>query len=170
MAKAKKDLNRMSKGSNLFANIFFIIIVIVCLAPLLLVVAISLTDETELLTQGYSFIPQTFSFHAYTYVLAAGDAIVRAYAVSIFVTVVGTICSLLFISMYAYPLSRPNFKYRNKFAFFAYFTMIFGGGLVPWYIVYTQLVPISHSVWILIVPYLLNAWYVLIMRTFIKTT
>jgi putative aldouronate transport system permease protein len=148
----------------------FTICVVLAVAPLLLVVAISFTDEKSILKNGYAFIPEIFSLKAYDYLVTAGDAIWRAYGISIFVTIVGTILSMFVICMYAYPLSRSNFKYRNQFAFFAFFTMIFGGGLVPWYIVYTQMIPIKNTVWILIVPYLMNTWFMMIMRTFYKTT
>lgn len=163
-------LNQISTGSNLLLNAMFIIYIGICMAPLLLVIAISFTDEKEILLNGYSFLPRIFTVEAYDYVLTAGDAIWRAYGVSIFVTLVGTLLSLLIICMYAYPLSRNSFKYKSGFAFFAYFTMIFGGGLVPWVMVYTQFFKISNSIWILIFPYLMNAWFVMIMRTFFKTT
>lgn len=163
-------LNQISTGSNLLLNAMFIIYIGICMAPLLLVIAISFTDEKEILLNGYSFLPRIFTVEAYDYVLTAGDAIWRAYGVSIFVTLVGTLLSLLIICMYAYPLSRSGFKYKSGFAFFAYFTMIFGGGLVPWVMVYTQFFKINDSIWILIFPYLMNAWFVMIMRTFFKTT
>jgi len=156
--------------SNVIFNILFIIISVICIAPVVLVLAISVSSETSIREHGYQFFPSEFSGEAYAYLMRAGDAIWRAYGISIFVTVVGTLLSLCVITMYAYPLSRSSFKYRNKFAFFAFFTMIFGGGLVPWYIVYTQLIPISKTVWIMIVPYLMNTWYMMIMRTFYKTT
>lgn len=166
----ERKQNEISFGSNLFLNIMFLIGSIACIAPLFLVIMISVTDEKAIMKNGYSFIPEVFSGKAYHYLLTAGDAIWRAYGVSIFVTIVGTFLSLLVICMYAYPLSRSNFKYRYQFAFFAFFTMIFGGGLVPWYIVYTQLVPIKNTIWILVIPYLMNTWYMMIMRTFYKTT
>lgn len=174
MAKAFKSLNsrqnQISFGANISLNFMFLCCAVLCLAPLLLVVAISVTDEKTIFKNGYSFLPEKFSGKAYEYLITAGDAIWRAYGVSIFVTIVGTALSLLVICMYAYPLSRNGFKYKNQFAFFAYFTMIFGGGLVPWYIVYTQLIPIKKTIWILIVPYLMNTWFMMIMRTFFKTT
>jgi len=166
----RRSLNQISALSNFALNIVFIIYVVLCVAPLLLVVAISLTDEKVILLKGYSFIPAKLSVKSYDYIISAGDTIWRAYGISVFVTAVGTLLSLLIICMYAYPLSRQTFKYKSQFALLAYFTMIFGGGLVPWYMVYTHLIPIRHTVWILIVPYLVNAWYVLIMRTFFKTT
>lgn len=166
----KNSLNEISFTSNALLNLMFIICVVVCIAPILLVTAISFSSEEAIRMQGYSFIPKEFTFAAYDYVLKAGDAIWRAYGVSIFVTVVGTILSIMVISMYAYPLSRQSFKYKGIFAFIAYFTMIFGGGLVPWIMVYTRLFQINNTIWILIFPYLMNAWFVMIMRTFYKTT
>lgn len=166
----KNNLNRISTGGNLALNGIFLLCMAVCLAPLLLVLAISFTDEKEILLKGYSFIPRSFSLKAYDYVLTAGDTIWRSYGVSLFVTLVGTVLSLLVICLYAYPLSRQGFRYKGQFAFIAYFTMIFGGGLVPWVMVYTQLFRIKGTIWILIFPYLMNAWFVMIMRTFFKTT
>lgn len=168
--KKKWNTNQISLVTDTLLNLMFFVIIVTCIAPLLLVIATSLTDEKELLVNGYRFIPRIFSTKAYEYIAASGDTIWRAYGVTMFVTLFGTLLSLLIICMYAYPLSRSNFKYRNQFAFVAYFTMIFGGGLVPWYVVYTQLLHLGNTVWILIVPYLINAWYVIIMRTFIKTT
>lgn len=170
LIEKKNRLNEISTGTNLLFNLLFLVCVVLCIAPIVLVISISLTAEMEILLNGYSFIPREFSLKSYEYITKAGDQIWRAYGISILVTVVGTLSSMLIICMYAYPLSRQSFRYRNQFAFLAYFTMIFGGGLVPWYMVYTHLVPIKSTVWILIVPYLMNAWYVIIMRTFIKTT
>ncbi|WP_051571704.1 carbohydrate ABC transporter permease [Ruminiclostridium cellobioparum] len=165
-----RKIGEISGFSNFFINLIFLIISLVCILPIVFVIIISFTNEQELLVSGYTFFPKEISFDAYSYIVAAGDVIWRAYGVSIFVTIVGTILSLLIICMYAYPLSRSSFRYKTQFAFLAYFTMIFGGGLVPWYIVYTTVIPIKNSIWIMIVPYLMNAWYVIIMRTFYKTT
>lgn len=170
MGIKKSRQNQISFGANVLCNILFIIYAVLCVGPLLLVVMISVTSEKSILANGYSFFPQEFSTKAYDYLISAGGRIWRAYGISIFVTIVGTLLSLLVICMYAYPLSRSSFKYKNQFAFFAFFTMIFGGGLVPWYIVYSQLIPIKNTIWILIVPYLMNTWFMMIMRTFYRTT
>jgi len=166
----KKKQSQISYITNIGLNLFFTICVFICIFPLVLVLMVSFTDEAVILKNGYSYFPEKFSTQAYAYLINAGDAIWRAYGISIFVTVVGTLLSLLVICLYAYPLSRSGFKYKNHFSFFAFFTMIFGGGLVPWYIVYTQLIPIRKTIWILIIPYLMNTWFMMIMRTFIKTT
>ncbi len=166
----KSRRSQIGVGTNILFNMLFIIYAVLCIAPLVLVFMISISSEEAIRANGYSFIPQEFSSKAYDYIIAAGGRIWRAYGVSIFVTIVGTLLSLLVICMYAYPLSRSSFKYKNQFAFFAFFTMIFGGGLVPWYIVYSQLIPIKNTIWILIVPYLMNTWFMMIMRTFYRTT
>ena len=167
----KRELNSISTGANILLHAMFIVCVIVCIAPLILVISTSLTDEMTILLKGYNFIPRKFSINSYEYILRGGYTIWRAYGVSIFVTIAGTLMGMMTICMYAYPLSRSGFRYKSQFAFIAYFTMIFGGGLVPWYMVYTHLLPaVKNSIWILIIPYLMNAWYVLIMRTFFKTT
>ncbi len=172
MFKAKRSFrkNEIKISTNLLLNLLFILISVLCIAPVVLVLAISVTSEESIREFGYQFLPSEFSTEAYSYLMRAGDAIWRAYGISILITIVGTILSLFVITMYAYPLSRSAFKYRYQFSFFAFFTMIFGGGLVPWYIVYTQLVPIKNTLWIMVVPYLMNTWYMMIMRTFYKTT
>lgn len=169
-AKKYRSIYEVSTFSHILINLLFIALSLICILPIFLVIAISFTEEREILLNGYNLIPQAFSTEAYKFVLQTGDAILKAYGVSILTTILGTIMSVSVITLYAYPLSRSNFKYKNFFSFFAFFTMIFGGGLVPWFMVYSQLFRIRDSIMILIFPYLMNAWYVMIMRTFIKTT
>jgi len=167
---AESKFNRVTMHSNVILNIIFILYVVICVAPLLLVIIVSFTDEKAIFHNGYSFLPAQWSVKAYGYLLKGGGIILHSYGVSIFVAVIGTVLSLLTMALYAYPLTRSNFRYKPQFSFIAYFTMIFGGGLVPWVMVYNQLIPIANTVWVLIVPYLMNAWYVIILRTFMKQT
>lgn len=166
----KKEVNTISWGSNFLLNLMFSAAVLLCICPLALIIILSFTAEDSLLKNGYSFFPVEWSIAAYRYVAAVGDVIYRAYGTSIFVSLFGTFLSLIVICFYAYPLTRKSFRFRNQFSFIAFFTMIFSGGLVPWYVVYTQLIPLKNTIWVMIVPYLMNAWFMMIMRTFIKTT
>lgn len=168
--KKPKDYNRISLPANLLWNVIFIICCLTCVVPLFLVVIVSLTDEVTLLRNGYSFFPELLSTSAYEYIFQKGGAVVNAYGITLLVTVIGTICSTLTISLYAYPLSRSNFAYKKFFTGFAFITMLFSGGLVPWYIIYTQVIGIGNTIAVLIVPYLMNTWYMMIMRTFYKST
>jgi putative aldouronate transport system permease protein len=155
--------------SEILTHAVFIFFCVLCLYPLLLVFSISFSDETSIAIHGFRLIPVKTSLAAYRFVLKEGSAILTAYGLTILVTVAGTLSSLFVIALYAYPLSRKDFRYRKFFSFLAFFTMLFSGGLVPWYMVCIKLLKLRNTVWALFVPYLMNAWYVLIMRTFYKT-
>jgi putative aldouronate transport system permease protein len=167
-----KSLNSLNAGKpfwNGLFNLLFILYSLACIVPLILVIGVSFTDEKTITVEGYNFIPKVFSVEAYKWVFKSGDAIVRAYGLSVAVTIVGTLCSIAIIAMFSYVISRKDFRYRNTFAFIVFFTMIFNGGLVPWYMVYVNLLHINNTILALIIPNLANAWYVMIMRTFYQT-
>lgn len=168
--KKRRDYNSISLPANLIWNGIFILCCLTCIIPILLVVIVSFTDEITLLRNGYSFFPELLSTSAYEYIFKKGGAVINAYGITLLVTIVGTVCSTLTIALYAYPLSRSNFAYKKFFTTFAFITMLFSGGLVPWYIIYTQVIGIGNTLAILIIPYLMNTWYMMIMRTFYKST
>ncbi len=147
-------------------HIILIVWSLACLLPLLLVVSASLTDEIALTRNGYGLIPSQFSTEAYTFVLQDPTAIVRAYGVTIFNTLVGTVLGVLVMSMLAYPLSQPDFRLRRPLSFFVFFTMLFNGGIVPFYILMTQYLKLRNNILALIIPHLVGVWYVLILRTY----
>ncbi len=166
--KEQYEFNKITSRSNFVINLIFIIICIVFIAPLVLVFMVSISSKQSLDANGYQFIPSGFSTTAYTYILKYSSDILRAYGNSLIVTGVGSFAATAVVALYAYPLSRGNFKHKNGFAFFAFFTTIFGGGLVPWVYVYSQFLKISDTRWVLIIPYLANAWWIIVMRTFMK--
>ncbi|XEC93048.1 carbohydrate ABC transporter permease [Paenibacillus tarimensis] len=165
-----RDAHRLSPGWNLLLNIIAGSFAFVCVFPFFFVLVISLTDERSLLENGYRIIPEQWSAHAYSYLFKTGDQLLRSYGVTIFITVVGTILSVVLITLYSYAISRKSFKYRGFFSFMAFFTMLFGGGLVPTYIVVTQFLGLKDSIWALVLPMTMNAFYILILRTFFQTT
>ncbi len=168
--KKYSHINSISSGWNIFLNIITGLYAMLCTLPFLLVFIVSITDEKTILNKGFSFYPESLSLDAYRSVIQSTGSILRVYGISILVTVLGTILSVIIMAMYAYPLSRSSFKYRNKFTFFIFLPMLFGGGLVPWYVVCTQVLHLKNTMWALIIPYLFNSFYVIIMRTFFKTT
>ncbi|MDQ8734280.1 carbohydrate ABC transporter permease [Paenibacillus sp. LHD-38] len=160
-----------SRALTWFSHIVMFLFAVVCIIPFILLISASLTDQDAIIANGYSFIPKQFSTDAYTYLLERGSDIARAYGVTIFITVVGTIIGLTIIALLAYPLARNETPHRNVIMFIVFFTMLFHGGLVPTYLVYTQLFDIKNTIWALIVPGLLmNGFYVMLMRTFFQTT
>jgi putative aldouronate transport system permease protein len=166
----KKNFNSASKLTNFLLNIFFSIYVVFCIFPLLLVFMVSITNDNTISLNGYSIFPEKISFYAYQYIFSDSTQLVRSYIITIVVTIIGTIVSLLITSLYAYPLSKKDFKHKNFFAFIVYFTMLFNGGLVPWYMVYSKFLNLKDTIWVLIIPLLITPFYLLMMRTFFSTT
>lgn len=159
----------MNKGKNIqkiIINGIFIFVCILCILPIWAIISISITDEKTLLETGYSLLPEKTSFMAYTYILKAPQMILNAYKVSVIVTVVGTVVGIVLMSMISYALSRADFKYRNKVAFYIYFTMLFNGGLVPFYILCSKYLGLKNTYMAMIFPYLVVPWFVMLLRTF----
>ena len=128
-----------SKSFNRVATIILTFLVIITLLPIILLVIASFTNEQALIRNGYSYFPEAFSLDAYYYMIKQGTMITRAYGVSFLVTIGGTALSVLITTTLAYPMSRKSFKYRNILAFFVFFTMLFNGGIVPSYIMWSRL-------------------------------
>ena len=127
----------------------------------------SFSSESALAQYGYSFWPREFSFAAYDYLWAKRVTIGRCYAMTILVTVVGTLANLVLTSLFAYPLSRQDFKARNVFAFILFFTVLFNGGLTASYIIWTSVFHVKNTIWALILPgSLMGAMNVLMVRNY----
>ncbi|MFB5265304.1 carbohydrate ABC transporter permease [Paenibacillus enshidis] len=169
-AAKKRDFHNISRGWNIILNIIAGLFACICVFPFLFVVIISLTDEKVLARDGYRLIPAEWSFAAYEFVWQSGDALLRAYGVTILVTVLGTIISLMLMSLYAYAISRKSFRYRRFFSVFAILTMLFNGGMIPTYMVVSQLLGLKDTLWALILPLAMNAFYIMILRTFYSTS
>lgn len=166
----KRDFHQIGPLANAFITLFFGMFSLLCVIPFVTVIMASFTEEKTLAINGYSLFPKKMSLSAYEYMFKAGDQILRSFSVSVFVTVIGTIISVVVTAFFAYALSRPNFKYRTFFNYYGGFTMLFGGGLVPTYLVVTRIVGIRDSIWALILPMTLNMFFVIVMRTFFITS
>lgn len=159
-----------SKGLTWFSHITMFLFAAACLIPFILLISASLTDQSAIIAYGYSFIPQSFSTEAYEYLYQRWSDIGRAYGVSIFITVVGTSLGLVIMALLAYPLSRSVTPHRNLIMFFVFFTLLFHGGMVPSYLVYTQIFHVKNTIWALIIPMLMNGFFIMLMRTFFQST
>ncbi|MDD6143926.1 MAG: carbohydrate ABC transporter permease [bacterium] len=136
-----------------------------CVIPFIVAISASFSDERTLLRSGYGFLPRGFSLQAYN-MLFSTSQIFDSYKVSIFVTVAGTILSMVVTAMMAYPLSVKKLKYRGAISFFAYFTMLFNGGLVPTYMLISKYLGMRDTVWVMILPVLVNPWNLFLLRNF----
>lgn len=161
---------KLSTSSKIFYTISYItvaLMAILCLVPFIVLVSSSFTSESFIRFHGYSFIPKEFTLEAYELIFKTPITIFRAYGVSIFITIVGTALGVMLITITAYVISRKDFKYRNAFSFFFYFTTLFNGGMVSTYIFYIQYLHLKDSLLALILPGLFNVFYLLIMRSFV---
>lgn len=156
-----------SKRFEITSTVVLALLTLMALLPIILILIASFTDETTLLRNGYSFFPEKLSGDAYVYMFKQGQTIFRAYGISILVTLIGTVISVLITTMIAYPMSRRNFRYKNVLAFFVFFTMLFNGGVVPSYMMWTQLFNIKNTIWALILPnYLCGAFNIFLVRNY----
>ena len=162
--------NRVSKGANAVLNIIFIIMSLLCVIPILLVVAISFSAEDSITEYGYRFIPKIFSLEGYTFLASQSTMLLRALGVSLFVTIVGTVLGVMLTTLMGYVLSRPNYKLNGFLTMVVFIPMVFNGGLVSTYFVVSQLLGLKNTIWALILPLAVSSFNVIICRTFFKTT
>ena len=150
-------------------TIIVVLLVVITLAPLVLLFMSSISSESSLIRNGYKFWPKEFSLNAYKYIARNADTIMRAYGISIASTAVGTVLCLILTILVSYPLSRPNLKGRNTITFFIFFTMLFSGGIVPSYILWTSYLHIKNTLWALILPNLLiNPFHLILMKNYFE--
>lgn len=159
-----------SKAFRISMTVLLVFLVVMCVIPFLLLFASSFTDEASLTKYGYSLIPRQFSTAAYTYLWGVKDSILLAYGMSLIITSVGVVANVVLTLLFAYPLSRKDLPGRRFFSFYLFFTMLFNGGFVPTYLIYTNIFHIKDTLAGMIVPYLMmNAFFVIMMRTYITT-
>ena len=156
-----------SKSFNRVATIILTFLVIVTLLPIVLLVIASFTKEQVLIQNGYTFFPKALSLDAYYYMVKQGAVIVRSYGVSFLVTILGTVMSVAVTMTLAYPMARKSFRYKNVLSFFVFFTMLFNGGIVPSYIMWSRFFHIKNTLWALIIPnYMVTAFNVILVKNF----
>ncbi len=148
-----------------FVHLVLTLVGLACLLPMILVISISLSDELVIAREGYRLWPVGFTTFAYEYILREPGQMLRAYGVTIVVTTMGTIFGLLICSLLGYALSRQDYRLRGPLSFYVFFTLLFNGGMVPFYILVTRYLDLKNDILALILPYLVTAWYVLILRT-----
>lgn len=164
---SEKRFVNSEKRFKAICAVIMILFAAFCVLPFILMISASITEESALMNFGYKFIPKKLSFDAYKYLWAKRETIGRAYYITIIVTLIGTTLNVIITSMFAYPLSRTDFKPRHFFAFFIFFTMLFNGGMTASYIICTQFFHIKNTIWALLFPnYLMSGMNVLLVRNY----
>ncbi len=163
-----------SKGEKrlaFFAHIVMIVITLMALAPFLLMLAGSFTDDGVLIREGYRFIPSKFSLSAYEYLFNEWGQLGRAYLMTIIVTVVGTGTSVMITALASYALSQNNIPGLKLVFILFLIPMLFNGGIVATYINYTNTFDVKNSILAYIVPnYLVSAFNIILVRNYMRSS
>lgn len=172
MASQTNHLGKVKHGKdvlalNIIAYGFCGLMALICLVPFLMILAGSFSSEAAIMKNGFSLLPQDFSMEAYKTVFKEPIVVFRAYATTIGLTIAGTVLGLALQTMTAYVLARKEFEWRNVFSFFFYFTTLFSGGLVPYYLLIRQTLNLADSYLALLLPLLFSVYNLLIMKSYI---
>ena len=163
---SNRKLSSDRRVFNIISVVLLSLLTLFCTLPFWLILSGSFTSQDSILTDGYRLLPKIFSLEAYQFLFKAPEDMLHAYGVTIFVSAVGTFSSMIVTSMAAYVLSSRDFTYRNTVSFFFYFTTVFGGGLVPWYIFNMKYLHFKNNYISLILPTLVNVTYLLILKSY----
>lgn len=159
-----------NKIFQFFMHLVMLFLALACIIPFILLFSSSITSEASLALNGYSLIPKEFSVAAYEFLWTTRASIFRAYGMSILITIIGTMVNMILTFLFAYPLSRKELPGRRFFSFLLFFTMLFNGGFVSTYLIYSNVFHINDTLMAMIIPYLLmNAFYVIMARTYIMS-
>ena len=158
---------RDERNFQIFAHVIMIILSVLAVVPFALLVISSFTDNDTLVANGYSFTPEKWSTYAYEYIFKTGNSVMHAYGISIVLTIVGTLAALVLTTLLAYALSKPDLPGRSIMLFLVFFTLLFNGGLVPTYMVYSNMLKMKNTFWALLVPGLMmNGFNVMLMKSY----
>lgn len=167
----EQSVKHLSKSEKVLNAITYVVITffsLLCILPFIMIISGSFSDSNEILKQGYSILPRGFSLDGYRSIFLFPKQIIKSYGISITVTVCGTLLALVVMTLCGYAISRKELKYRNVISFFIYFTTLFSGGLVPWYMVISNL-GMKNTLFALIIPMCCSSFYVLLIRNFMNT-
>ncbi len=168
--KKNVQMNRVSRGWNIGFHVILGVFAAVIIAPMLLLVIVSFSSSASIDEVGYSFWPSEWSLQGYQSVIQLGDVLIDSYKMTIVYSVSGTVLSLCVMMLYAYVISQKDFWLERALTWILFFTMLFSGGLIPSYIMNVRYYHLKDTFWVLLLPTLVNASWIIILRTFIRTT
>lgn len=168
----KKSIWAKGNRYKLAIHLFFILFMLLFIMPFIMVISISFSTEELIVSTngGYSFFPRGFTLDAYKMAFKDPQQIIDGYIVTSFTAVVGTLITLMCAGMTGYVLSRTNFAYKGFVTFLVFFTMLFSGGTIPTYVIYSKYYHLKNTIWVYLLPCLCGgAWNILMIRTFCKS-
>ena len=151
---------------DVFNVSWMVVFAFFCLLPIIIMISASFSTDTNLTLYGYTLLPKAWSVEAYRIVFKGGASLIRAYGVSILVTLIGTVLNLFLSAMIAYPLSKGKYKYKNWITYLLLVTMLFSPGTIPTYILITQFLQWKDTLWVMIIPQIGSTFNIILLRTF----
>lgn len=151
------------------AYTFVTLFALFCILPLLLILSASVSEESQILKDGYSLLPRGFTFYTYKALFTRVDTLIGSYAVTVLLVLAGGGGGLFITAMTGYALQRPDFRYRNRITLYIYFTTLFGGGLVPFYLLVVKILHLKGSYLAVLLPSMIGAWNIILLKNFMKS-
>ena len=167
--KINNDGSVVTNSERVFRFSIHIIMILLCIMmilPFLIVLGSSFQSQSEINEIGYQFIPKVFSLEAYKSIVRSPKTLIDSYWVTFYTTVIGVVIGTLATAVYAYAMSRREFRYRKILSGVNIFTMLFNGGMVATYIVMTRWFKLKNNFWVLILPLIYSPFYVILMKSF----
>ncbi|MBR4500610.1 MAG: carbohydrate ABC transporter permease [Clostridia bacterium] len=162
-----KIRDRSTIPFHIIKGVLLTLLSVICVLPFIVIISGSLTDNYTILKEGFSLLPRNTTLESYRTIFRSPEGIIQAYKMNFYYTFMGTVLGLMVITLTAYVISRKDFKYRNSVSFLIYFTTIFGGGMIPWYMMYANVLNLRGSTLAIWFPALMSPFLVILMRTFI---
>lgn len=158
-----------SRGDRAFNMIVYVIlslVAVIVLYPLIFVLSASFSDPQTVLRGEMLLWPEGFNLNSYSKIFQNQD-ILSGYSNTLLYTTIGTLINLVMTVLGAYPLSRKDFVGKNAVMALFVFTMFFGGGLIPTYLLIKDL-GMLNTFWVMVIPNAVSIWNIIIMRTFFQ--
>lgn len=167
--KTKIKMGRSTVFVRIVSYLVVTLFALVCLLPFILMISASFSTESVINKEGFGLLPKGFTIAAYSWVFRYPKMIIGSYAVTILMTVGGTVVGLFIIAMTGYALQRKDFAFRNGISFFIYFTTLFSAGMAPTFIWVSRYLNLKGNYMAVFLQLLMTPWLIILMKNFAKS-
>ena len=167
--KTKIKMGRSTVFVRIVSYLVVTLFALICLLPFILMISASFSTESVINKEGFGLLPKEFTIAAYSWVFRYPKMLMGSYAVTILMTVGGTVVGLFIIAMTGYALQRKDFAFRNGISFFIYFTTLFSAGMAPTFIWVSRYLNLKGNYMAVFLQLLMTPWLIILMKNFAKS-
>lgn len=149
---------------NIFNYTALVVLSLIFIVPYIYIISASFSDEIAFVKNGFTFLPVKWSLEAYHFLLTTDDQMLRSIGNSLILTIGGTLVTTFVSMLYAYPLSKKYLRGRKFFSLYMIFTMLFSGGLIPYYLTVSEF--FDDSLLAIIIPGAMAGYYAILIRNY----